>query len=807
MSTVPPSVVPTDFAHQDSPDTKVAEEAETEEESCPVCGDKVSGYHYGLLTCESCKGFFKRTVQNKKIYTCIADKCCVIDKAQRKRCPFCRFQKCLDVGMKLEAVRADRMRGGRNKFGPMYKRDRARKLQTCRNRNSNISSSSNSGSSHHNGLGDHRSDSISSHNYNPSQHLFDNGASNESSMNSLLLHNGTSLSLLNSRSYSTNFIHNAAINGNGSVNQSGHQINNNHHMTNGQPVFADHNNSLTNPLQHLSSTYNNINHNNNNHITGNSNNNHITGNSNNNLYMAWRMDSANSNIGDHNDSHNNRYNHIITSSGLIKEEISLLYDDESSGAGSRHRSAAASANYYELEPPSLTSVDLSGFGNNNNSEKGGGSPFVAVQIPTLSSTQLSPESRVSSSTPLGPAVSLSTPASVTSDYPSLTPLSRHPQILNHHTNPLLLLGQLSGKPPDQDELKREPCENEHENEQVPASALPMLDVSDMFLGGITSGEEPRDIVGDENERSPPSNHHPVIRTGNTPLFCGGSVANINNGHGSIFRGNGSAGDFPHNLQHHSMHHNQILNHETQQLGFDQSQFIKQLVSTNTVDDQIWKENLFGFIHSQTYNQCEVDLFALICKVLDHSLFTLVDWARHSYFFKDLEVNDQMKLLQHSWSELLILDHTYHRIYNELPEEMLLPNGQKFDLITISLLGFSTLAHHLHQFMSKLNDLKMDKNEYVSLKFFVLLNPTVRGLQNRKLVEEAQDKIHSALMIYSSLNYPLIKDKFSRIMACLSEELRLISLKGEEFLHFKQNTGNLPPHTLLVEMLNAKKRRV
>ena len=26
------------------------------DEMCPVCGDKVSGYHYGLQTCESCKG-------------------------------------------------------------------------------------------------------------------------------------------------------------------------------------------------------------------------------------------------------------------------------------------------------------------------------------------------------------------------------------------------------------------------------------------------------------------------------------------------------------------------------------------------------------------------------------------------------------------------------------------------------------------------------------------------------------------------------------------------------------------------------
>ncbi|RWS23399.1 hypothetical protein B4U80_02932 [Leptotrombidium deliense] len=85
---------------QEAPDTKEG----LFEEFCPVCGDKVSGYHYGLLTCESCKGFFKRTVQNKKVYTCVADRNCHIDKSQRKRCPFCRFQKCLDVGMKLEGM-------------------------------------------------------------------------------------------------------------------------------------------------------------------------------------------------------------------------------------------------------------------------------------------------------------------------------------------------------------------------------------------------------------------------------------------------------------------------------------------------------------------------------------------------------------------------------------------------------------------------------------------------------------------------------------------------------------------------------
>jgi len=31
------------------------------DDCCPVCGDRVSGYHYGLQTCESCKGTTTRT--------------------------------------------------------------------------------------------------------------------------------------------------------------------------------------------------------------------------------------------------------------------------------------------------------------------------------------------------------------------------------------------------------------------------------------------------------------------------------------------------------------------------------------------------------------------------------------------------------------------------------------------------------------------------------------------------------------------------------------------------------------------------
>lgn len=50
------------------------------------------------------QGFFKRSVQNNKHYTCVDQQSCPMNLSQRKRCPFCRFQKCLAVGMKREGT-------------------------------------------------------------------------------------------------------------------------------------------------------------------------------------------------------------------------------------------------------------------------------------------------------------------------------------------------------------------------------------------------------------------------------------------------------------------------------------------------------------------------------------------------------------------------------------------------------------------------------------------------------------------------------------------------------------------------------
>ncbi|KPP58240.1 bile acid receptor-like [Scleropages formosus] len=74
-------------------------------ELCVVCGDKASGYHYNALTCEGCKGFFRRSVTKKAVYRCKSGGGCEMDMYMRRKCQDCRLRKCRAVGMLAECER------------------------------------------------------------------------------------------------------------------------------------------------------------------------------------------------------------------------------------------------------------------------------------------------------------------------------------------------------------------------------------------------------------------------------------------------------------------------------------------------------------------------------------------------------------------------------------------------------------------------------------------------------------------------------------------------------------------------------
>ena len=52
------------------------------------------------MSCEGCKGFFKRSIRKENGYLCRGNKDCEVNKSQRNRCQHCRLRKCLAMGMR-----------------------------------------------------------------------------------------------------------------------------------------------------------------------------------------------------------------------------------------------------------------------------------------------------------------------------------------------------------------------------------------------------------------------------------------------------------------------------------------------------------------------------------------------------------------------------------------------------------------------------------------------------------------------------------------------------------------------------------
>ena len=135
-----------------------------------------------------------------------------------------------------------------------------------------------------------------------------------------------------------------------------------------------------------------------------------------------------------------------------------------------------------------------------------------------------------------------------------------------------------------------------------------------------------------------------------------------------------------------------------------------------------------------------------------------------------QVDDQMKLLQDSWSEMLILDHMHHRMHNNLPDETQLPNGQKFELLSLALLGVPSMAEKFLEISDNLKQLNFDQADYVCLKFILLLNAgnaseclednltaclppqagEVRNLNNRQHVQECSEQVYNSSVLNSTL---------------------------------------------------------
>ena len=108
------------------PEIKVMDENDLpkDDSKCHACGDKSTGSHFGGISCESCKAFFRRSVQRNRWeeYKCSYNCECKMNTNTRKICQYCRYKMCLSIGMRPKWVLSDDER--QQKYGSRRKKNK-----------------------------------------------------------------------------------------------------------------------------------------------------------------------------------------------------------------------------------------------------------------------------------------------------------------------------------------------------------------------------------------------------------------------------------------------------------------------------------------------------------------------------------------------------------------------------------------------------------------------------------------------------------------------------------------------------------
>ncbi|VFV21077.1 steroid hormone receptor err2 [Lynx pardinus] len=118
---------------------------------------------------------------------------------------------------------------------------------------------------------------------------------------------------------------------------------------------------------------------------------------------------------------------------------------------------------------------------------------------------------------------------------------------------------------------------------------------------------------------------------------------------------------------------------------------------------------------------EGDIKALttLCDLADRELVVIIGWAKHIPGFSNLSLGDQMSLLQSAWMEILILGI----VYRSLPYEDKLVYAEDYimDEEHSRLAGLLELYRAILQLVRRYKKLKVEKEEFVTLKALALAN--------------------------------------------------------------------------------------
>nr|KAF6399714.1 estrogen related receptor gamma [Molossus molossus] len=202
----------------------------------------------------------------------------------------------------------------------------------------------------------------------------------------------------------------------------------------------------------------------------------------------------------------------------------------------------------------------------------------------------------------------------------------------------------------------------------------------------------------------------------------------------------------------------------------------------------------------TVPDSDIKALTTLCDLADRELVVIIGWAKHIPGFSTLSLADQMSLLQSAWMEILILGVVYRSLSFE--DELVYADDYIMDEDQSKLAGLLDLNNAILQLVKKYKSMKLEKEEFVTLKAIALANSDSMHIEDVEAVQKLQDVLHEALQDYEAGQHMEDPRRAGKMLMTLPL-LRQTSTKAVQHFYNIKLEGKVPMHKLFLEMLEAK----
>uniref|UniRef100_A0AAQ5Y579 Estrogen related receptor beta n=1 Tax=Amphiprion ocellaris TaxID=80972 RepID=A0AAQ5Y579_AMPOC len=197
---------------------------------------------------------------------------------------------------------------------------------------------------------------------------------------------------------------------------------------------------------------------------------------------------------------------------------------------------------------------------------------------------------------------------------------------------------------------------------------------------------------------------------------------------------------------------------------------------------------------------DIKALTTLCDLADRELVVIIGWAKHIPGFSMLSLADQMSLLQSAWMEILVLSIVFRSLPCE--DEIVYAEDYVVDEEQARISGLLDLHVAILPLVRRYKKLRMEKEEFVTLKAIALANSDSMHIENIEAVQRLQDSLHEALQDFEGPQHPEDPRRAGKLLMTLPL-LRQTATKAVQHFYSIKMQGKVPMHKLFLEMLEAK----